>query len=168
MIETPTQTTNTLVVGAQPPSTMPPAPALITKVSKSLLVSVITTALSLTVLGALTFAEVVPAAWANVIATVAGIGPSYALNRRWVWRRGGRSSLRAEVVPFWSMCLFALLASTWTVAAAARWAQDAGLDDVTRTAAVLSVNIATFAVLWLLQFLLLDRVLFAQTTESHS
>jgi putative flippase GtrA len=147
--------------------TLPPEPRLFMKVGKSLVVSAITTVLSLTVLGVLTFTEIVPAMWANVIATVVGIGPSYALNRRWVWRRNGRSSLRNEVAPFWSMCLFALVASTWTVAAAARWAQAMGLDDVARTGVVLSVNVVTFAVLWLLQFLLLDRVLFASTPESQ-
>ena len=155
----------TVVQAAPAPDVQQPTIRLSTKITKSLAVSVMTTALSLSVLGILTFLEIVPAAWANVIATIAGIGPSYALNRRWVWRRSGRSSLTNEVAPFWSLCLFALVASTWTVALAARWAHSEGFGDVTRTGIVLLTNLVTFAVLWVLQFLILDRLLFPSRSE---
>ena len=139
------------------------------KVGSSLSVSAITSVLSLAVLGALTFSDAVPAGAANVIATIAGIGPSYTLNRRWVWRRTGRSSIRREIGPFWTMCLLALVASTLTVAVAGGWANANGFGDAQRTAVVLAVNVATFAGLWILQFLVLDRVLFRQPpSESAS
>ena len=140
--------------------------AMVPKISKSLAVSVVTTVLSLSILAVLAFTGVVPAAWANVIATVAGIGPSYALNRRWVWRRTGPSSVGREVIPFWSMSLLALAVSTWTVATGARWADAHTLSDAARTAVVLIVNLLTFASLWMLQFTILDRVLFHPRTET--
>ena len=49
-----------------------------------------------------------PVALALGLATVAGIGPSYVLNRRWVWRRRGAHDLRREVLPFWTMSLAAI------------------------------------------------------------
>lgn len=135
-------------------------PPVVRRIGGSLVVSLVTSALSLTVLGALTFADVVPAGVANVIATMAGIGPSYALNRRWVWRRAGRSSLRFEVGPFWMMCLLALVASTITVSAAAEWAASRELSNGIRTASLLAVNVVTFGLLWIVQFIALDRFLF--------
>ena len=126
-------------------------------------VSVLTTTLSTTILSGLTYTNVTSAAHANVIATVAGIGPSYVLNRRWVWRRTGRSDIAREVVPFWAMCLSALVASTWAVSRGAGWATTHGLGPAARTAVVLAANLATFGSLWVAQFLLLDRVLFRST-----
>ncbi|WP_040494801.1 GtrA family protein [Ilumatobacter nonamiensis] len=145
-------------------------PTALQKVSKSLLVSLATSALSLSVLGVLTFTDSVTAGVANVIATISGIGPSYALNRRWVWRREGRSSIRREIGPFWAMGLLALVASTLTVSSAAGWAEARGVSDATRTTLVLAVNIVTFGGLWIVQYLVLDRYLFrpARHREPHS
>jgi putative flippase GtrA len=123
-------------------------------------VSVTTTILSLAVLGTLLVSRLVPAGWANAVATMAGIGPSYWLNRRWVWRRSGAHDLGREVLPFWAMSLTALVLSTVAVSGAARWADHAQLGPDLRTAVVLGTNVTVFAGLWIAQFLLLDRVLF--------
>ena len=55
----------------------------------------------MTVLGVLVTATAMPAGLANVIATAVGTVPSFELNRRWVWRKTGKRSLRGEVGPFW-------------------------------------------------------------------
>lgn len=123
-------------------------------------VSVITTLLSLSVLAALVATRLVAAGWANVVATVAGIGPSYWLNRRWVWGRSGAHSLTREVLPFWALSLSALVLSTLAVASIARWADHAQLSVSVRTAVVLATNVSVFGSLWIAQFVLLDRVLF--------
>lgn len=129
-------------------------------------VSVVATATSLTVLAALVATDAVPAGWANVIATLAGVVPSFELNRRWVWGLRGRSSLASEVVPFVAMSLAALGLSTAAVSAAARFADAQGAGEPARTAAVLAANVAAFASLWVLQFLLLDRVLFRRRSPA--
>ena len=138
----------------------------IARLSKSMAVSLVTTALSTTILAVLTYTHVTSAAHANVIATLAGIGPSYALNRRWVWKRTSRRALAREVAPFWAMCLFALAASTWAVAHAEAWATAHTSGSLLRTAVVLAANLATFGGLWVAQFLLLDRVLFSHSEPS--
>lgn len=121
-------------------------------------VSVTTTVLSLCVLGALTITRTTGAATANVIATIAGIGPSYLLNRRYTWGRSGKSDVRRELLPFWTMCLLALVVSTVTVGAVGRLSEGAG--DVVRSALVCATSVATFAALWVVQFVVCDRLLF--------
>ena len=123
-------------------------------------VSVIATLTSLTVLGVLVGADLAPAGWANVIATCVGIVPSFELNRRWVWSKSGRRSLTRELVPFVALSLIGLVASTAAVQAAARAADHAGLSAMGRTTAVELANVAAFGSLWVVQFLVLDRLLF--------
>jgi putative flippase GtrA len=127
---------------------------------RSLSVSFVTTALSLSILAVLTRLAVTSVETANVIATLAGIGPSFALNKRWAWHRTGPSHLRREILPFWGYAVLSLVLSTLAVGAVARWADDAGIGQTTRVALVLLANVATFAALWCGQFALLDQVLF--------
>jgi putative flippase GtrA len=123
-------------------------------------VSLVATATSLTVLGVLVSTTTVPAGIANVLATAVGTVPSFELNRRWVWRRTGRRSGRAEVLPFWLLSLTGLTASTIAVSLAASWAASAGLDGVARTAVIEAANVVAWGSLWVAQFVILDRVLF--------
>ncbi len=120
-------------------------------------VSVISTATSLTVLATLVALHLITPGWANVVATAVGTVPSFELNRRWVWGKSGSRSLLAEVGPFCALSFGGLALSTVAVSAAARWAAHAGLNV---TVAALAANVGTFGSLWLVQFVLLDRVLF--------
>ncbi len=94
---------------------------------------------------------------ANVIAG----GVSYVLYRRWVWKKGGRSHFWREVVPFWIMSFtglgFALVAANL----AKNFSTAHDLKHVTRTIVVLGANYLAFGIVWLLKFLVLNR-LFAQ------
>ncbi len=124
------------------------------------IVSAVSTTISLTVLALLVATSTVAAGWANVIATSAGIVPSFELNRRWVWARRGRRSLVREVGPFCALSFAGLGLSTLAVAATAHWATSAGLGTGPRTLAVTSANLMAFGTLWVLHFVLLDKVLF--------
>ena len=123
-------------------------------------VSAISTAVSLTVLGALVGTGAMAAGWANVVATAVGTGPSFELNRRWVWGKTGRRSMAAEVVPFCALSFAGLVLSTAAVSAAAASATHAGWGTATRTAVVELANVAAFGSLWIVQYVVLDRVLF--------
>jgi putative flippase GtrA len=132
--------------------------AIVQRMSRCLLVSVGTTLLSAAVLVVLALGVGVPAGSANVVAVLCGIGPSYLANRNWVWGRSGRSRLLSEVLPFWALSLAGLVISTVAVSmvgsAAANWSTTA------RAVALPFANLSTFAALWLVQFALLDKVLF--------
>jgi putative flippase GtrA len=129
-------------------------------------VSLIATLTSLTVLGALVATATLTPGWANIVATGVGTVPSFELNRRWVWGKTGRRSLAAEVVPFCVLSFAGLALSTLLVSTVGQWAAGAGLDTFWRTAAVEVANLAAFGSLWILQFLVLDRVLFARRSPS--
>ncbi len=123
-------------------------------------VSLISTSISLTVLGVLVATNTVPAGWANVIATAVGTVPSFELNRRWVWKKTGKRSMRGEVGPFWALSFIGLGLSTLAVTAAAAWAANAGVDSTVRTLVIEAANVAAFGTLWIVQFVILDRLLF--------
>jgi len=123
-------------------------------------VSVVATATSLVTLGLLVGFSATSSTAANVIATAIGTVPSFELNRRWVWSEHGRSSLLTQVIPFCGLSLAGLALSTAAVhsvaAASASWAHDR------RVIAVELANVSAYGALWVLQFLVLDRVLFAR------
>ena len=123
-------------------------------------VSVISTLVSLSVLGFLVFTGAVGAGWANVLATAVGTVPSFELNRRWVWGKTGRRSLRTEIGPFCFLSFTGLGLSTLAVSLVARWAAAAGFDAAMRTLLVELANVGAFGSLWIAQFLILDRLTF--------
>jgi putative flippase GtrA len=134
--------------------------ALARKFSRYATVSAISTSVTLTVLGALVYSRSLSAGWANVLATAAGTVPSFELNRRWVWAKTGRRSLRREVLPFCALSASGLVISTLVVSVAARLAAEAGLGHGVVTLMAQAANVSTFGALWVLQYVLLDRVLF--------
>ena len=129
-------------------------------------VSLISTAISLAVLGALVATSAMPAAWANVVATAVGTAPSFELNRRWVWGHTGPRSMSRQIVPFFVMSLAGLGLSTLFVAVTNHWAQQAGLAPGAQALVAQCANLVGFGSLWIVQFVILDRVLFAQRSDA--
>ena len=60
---------------------------------------------------------------ANILAATIGGVPSYWLNRRWAWGKTGRSHIRKEVIPFWSLSFLGLGLSTWAADFAESWGE---------------------------------------------
>jgi len=143
----------------------PVSRTVVGRLSRCLVVSVGTTLLSAAVLVALALGAGVPAGTANVIAVCCGIAPSYFANRNWVWGRSGKSDVAREVVPFWLLSLGGLVASTVAVAltssAVSHWSTSA------RAVALPLANLSVFGALWLVQFALLDKVLFTPAPEEY-
>lgn len=95
---------------------------------------------------------------ANVVSVAVSSIPAYLVNRYWVWKKRGRNSLRAEVIPFWLMAFLGLLLSSVLVAVVER-----------RTESALALGIASlsgFGVLWVAKFFVLERVLFAPVVHA--
>jgi putative flippase GtrA len=137
------------------------------RIFKSLCVSGVTTVFSLGVLAVLIRFDLTTPAVANVISALVGIGPSFALNRRWVWKGSGRGHWRREVMPFWGYNMVSLTLSTIAVAKAGQWADSIGATPGKRTAIILAANILTYGTLWMGQFVLLDKVLFRHHHAAH-
>ena len=99
--------------------------------------------------------------WASLVAALIGTGPAYFLSRRWVWEKTGPHSLKGEVAPFLAIALLGLVVSGALAEIAGR-AFGAGL-------AVNAGNLLGYFVVWVIKFVLLDR-LFASadaTEETH-
>ena len=123
-------------------------------------VSLVATTTSLATLAVLVGVLSLPATWSNVVATAVGTVPSFELNRRWVWTSRTRRSLRRQVVPFCALSFSGLVLSTAAVATVS--AHTAGWSRWSHTIAVEGANGTAYASLWIVQYLLLDRILFAR------
>jgi putative flippase GtrA len=121
-------------------------------------VSLVATSTSLVTLGVLVGLAGLPATWSNVIATGVGTVPSFELNRRWVWNHQGRRSLLGQIVPFCCLSFTGLVVSTLAVGVVA--GRTSGWGHWSHTVAVMAANLAAYGTLWVVQFHLLNRVLF--------
>jgi putative flippase GtrA len=92
----------------------------------------------------------------STIAWLCGAVPNYWLNRRWAWRRTDRPSWRREVLPY-----VVIILATLALAIVATRAVDAALSDtgsLARTAVVGATFLGVYVVMFVLRFLLLDRL----------
>ncbi len=129
--------------------------------TRCLAVSVGTTLLSAALLVALSLGAGVPAGTSNVIAVCCGIVPSRIFaNRSWVWKQTGRGSVLREVAPFWILSLAGLVLSTIAVSLPSRFGHRTYLvvgRPIDRAAAR---KPSVCSALWVVQFVVLDRVIF--------
>ena len=127
-------------------------------------VSAISTVTSLTILGILVGAFGFSALWSNVIATAIGTIPSFELNRRWVWSQSSPRSLWRQALPYCTLSFVGLIVSSVAVHVAGDATNNS--TRVVHTAAVEIANFGAYGALWLLQFVLCDRVLFASRADT--
>ena len=99
--------------------------------------------------------------FANSVATV----PSYYLNRKWVWGKGGRSHLVKEIIPFWTMSALGIVVSGFGAAVAKHLGIAHHLSHPEQTVLVLAANIASFALFWVLKFIVFNRLFHVHPVE---
>jgi len=131
-------------------------------------VSLISSGTSLIVLTTLVATGAMAAGWANVVATAAGTVPSFELNRRWVWRSTSRRSFVGQVGPFCALSFAGLGLSTLAVHSAVTWAIDQGMSAGGQAGVADLANVCTFGSLWIVQFVVLDRLLFASGRRART
>jgi putative flippase GtrA len=128
------------------------------KIFRYTMTSVITTGVSLFVLGIVfgvlrLWTEVPSTVFANVVAAF----PSYWLNRKWAWGKGGRSHLVKEVLPFWVMSAASISFSIVGASMARYLGRTWHLDHLDQTVLVLVANVASFGIFWILKLLVFNR-----------
>ncbi len=87
---------------------------------------------------------------ANVFAAVLAAIPGYLLSRHWVWSVRGAHSVRAEIIPFWTLALLGLIVSTILAEGADRLFES--------SLAVAAGSLAGYLVVWVVKFLVLNRI----------
>lgn len=105
------------------------------------------------------------AGWSAVCASTCGAVPSYYLNRTWVWGKSGRSHLTKEVIPFWIMFFIGLVFSIGASSLADVISKNAGWSMGFRNVFIPAASIFAYAVLWMLKYVLFNKILFASHPE---
>lgn len=110
----------------------------------------------------------------NALATGIVTIPAYYLNRRWTWRRTGKSDFWREVAPFWVLAFASLALSTVVVGIVAHNADHIAHTKLQRSLLVNAANIATYGCIWVVRFTIYNRYLFkdrniatAEATGEH-
>jgi len=129
------------------------------KVFRYAIVSAVSAVISFSILtlvyGVLQLWTEVPCAlFSNIVSTV----PNYFLNRRWVWGKSGPSHLWREIVPFWVMSFLGIVLALLTASFARHFSNAHDLGHVARTVVIVGANTAAFGILWVLKFLILNRL----------
>jgi putative flippase GtrA len=102
----------------------------------------------------------------NVIATAVASIPAYFLNRTWTWGKTGRSDIWREVVPFWAISFLGLVLSTIAVGVAAHNADRIASGSLERALMVNFANLFTYGCIWTGRYIIFNRYLFGQRTQS--
>lgn len=102
---------------------------------------------------------------ANILANVIATVPSYWLNRRWVWGKGGKSHLWREVVPFWVLSFVGLGFSSLAVWGAGAFARDHHLSHAATSVLVNVANLVSFGILWIAKFVIYERLFHQEPIE---
>lgn len=83
--------------------------------------------------------------------------PTYYANRAWVWGRGGRSSIRREIAPFWTLVAVGLLSSSAAVALAEAWWHGTHPGEGAMPAILTHLaSLSTMSLLWVIRFFWMD------------
>ncbi len=98
----------------------------------------------------------------NVVACAVATVPSFYLNRTWTWGRRGTSRLWREVVPFWALAFLGLAFSTWAADFGSTLARQAAVSHQTATMIVMASALLAFGVLWIGKFAIFNGMLFAE------
>lgn len=96
----------------------------------------------------------------QLVSFVVSTIPSYYLNRAWVWKKNGKSSLRKEVVPFWALGIAQLIISLAYVAWAQGVIENATESHAIRTLGFLFNTLFIYGVMWIGKFFFFNKVLF--------
>ena len=105
--------------------------------------------------------EIEATVFANVVATV----PSYFLNRKWVWGKGGRSHVMKEIVPFWVMSAIGITVSIGGAAVARHIGTSHHLSHIEETVVLLLANLISFGLFWVLKYMLYNRLFHVHPVE---
>jgi putative flippase GtrA len=103
--------------------------------------------------------------WAGFTASTIAAFPSYYLNRNWVWGKTGRSHLMKEVLPFWIMAFIGIGFSALVSNLADDVARNITNSPSARSFILVVANVGAFGILWILKFIIFNKILFAHREQ---
>ncbi|HET9060864.1 MAG TPA: GtrA family protein [Acidimicrobiales bacterium] len=103
----------------------------------------------------------------NAIGAAASTPASYELNRKWAWGKHGKSHLWKEVVPFWSLTIAGLLASTGTTALADSELHAHHVTGLERSVIIMAASLFAWGVIWVAKFVIFNRLVFVTRDDAE-
>jgi putative flippase GtrA len=126
--------------------------------------SAITTAVSLAAVAGFYGLRIISSViLATLAGNIVGMIPAYNLNRRWTWRKAGRSSLRREVAPFLSMSILGIAFSQLGAVYARHEVRAHHWSHLANTGLVAGANLFCFALFWVLKLIVFNRIFHVET-----
>jgi putative flippase GtrA len=104
----------------------------------------------------------------SVVAFCAGAIPNYVLNRSWAWERKGRPHLGREVVLYAVVSIVSLVSAAVVTGWVSRVVPHFTASYPARTAAVAAAYLATYGLLFILKFVIFQRVVFVEPRRGHA
>jgi putative flippase GtrA len=102
---------------------------------------------------------------ASVVAFAAGAVPNYVLNRRWAWRRKGRPDRTRELLPYVVIVVITAAAAALITTAADHLLRHRVDSHALQTVLVSAAFLGTYGVMFVLKFVLFDRLVFARPAQ---
>ena len=122
-------------------------------------VSAITTSVSFISIALLYGLRIVPGVmWATLAGNLIASVPAYQLNRTWTWGKKGRSHLRNEILPFWSMSMLGIGFSQFGAWWAREQVHSHHWSHLLNTGLVAGMNLLSFGVFWVLKLMVFNRI----------
>lgn len=132
-------------------------PPGVRRISRYLLTSGVSTAVSEATLIAVLAIRLLPAPAAAMAATVTGGMISYVLSRYWIWADADRRRAGLQLALYWAVTVAGMLLA----AAATDLASDHATGaHAARVAEAAAAYLATYGLLWVAKFLVYQRVIF--------
>jgi len=128
--------------------------------------SVISTIVSFTTIGIVYGLKIVSGQiWATIIGNVVASLPSYYLNRRWAWGKSGKSHLRREIIPFWSMSILGTAFSIIGAFFVRSYTTSHDVSHLQTTVMLQLANIVSFAIFWVLKLIVFNKIFHVDELE---
>jgi putative flippase GtrA len=136
------------------------------KLIRFTMTSVITTLVSLASIAVLYGFRIIPEVqWATLTGNVIGSFPAYHLNRRWTWGKRGRSHIRREIIPFWTLSILGIGFSQFFAWWAKYEVDTHQWSHLLNTALVTGANFISFAIFWVLKLMVFNRIFHVSVLE---
>ncbi|MCU1680633.1 MAG: hypothetical protein JWQ81_1372 [Amycolatopsis sp.] len=99
---------------------------------------------------------------ASAVAFVAGAVPNFLLTRSWVWGRQGKPRVKTEVAPYLVVIALGGLASVGLTTLTGHLLAPLALPGLLRVVLLDGAYVASYAMVFVFKFTLLDRVVFSR------
>jgi putative flippase GtrA len=149
-----------------PPSSTDRRPRLLVRLFRAATSSALATGISQVSLIGLLWWGAAPAL-ASAVAFVAGAIPNYFLARRWAWGRRGTPAVRRELLPYFLVIGLTGLASVGLTTLAGHLTEPLELSGFVRIIVLDAVFLAGYAIVFVMKFALLDRIVFRRAGRIH-